>query len=65
MRAIIAIAMTCLVAFASSVPAYAYSCAQVRAWHRFYGSAELLRLAQARGLTPAQIAAGRRCLRRR
>lgn len=46
-----------------STPAAAYSCDQIRTWHREYGTVWLIRKARELGLNAAQIKAGIACLR--
>lgn len=45
--------------------AHAYTCDQVKAWHRQYGTAALERFARENKLSAAQKRAGRSCLNRK
>jgi len=52
-----------LPALSVSPSADAYTCEQVRTWHRQYGTARLLQLAKLYGVTAAQKRAAVRCIR--
>jgi len=51
-----------LLGLSAASPVQAYSCEQVRTWHRQYGTAQLLRYARLYGVTAAQKRAAIRCI---